>query len=171
MSISRSANPAESFIVGTIGAPGEREFFLQAKFQSAIYSFAIDKSQVSALADRMAILIGELKAADYRFENIIATALQVPLISEFQVGAMGITWLPQSEQVLIELQELSEIADESAESDEANTFKLYISPDIANNFVILARRVVSAGRLPCPFCGLPINKEGHLCPRANGYRR
>jgi hypothetical protein len=31
--------------------------------------------------------------------------------------------------------------------------------------------VIAAGRQPCPFCGLPINPEGHLCARANGYRR
>ncbi|NDH38436.1 MAG: DUF3090 domain-containing protein, partial [Actinobacteria bacterium] len=24
---------------------------------------------------------------------------------------------------------------------------------------------------PCVFCGGPINPGGHLCPRANGYRR
>jgi hypothetical protein len=25
--------------------------------------------------------------------------------------------------------------------------------------------------LPCPFCGIPIDPNGHLCPRSNGYRR
>jgi len=23
----------------------------------------------------------------------------------------------------------------------------------------------------CPFCGRPIDADGHICPRANGYRR
>ena len=27
------------------------------------------------------------------------------------------------------------------------------------------------GRPPCPFCGGPLDPEGHLCPRANGFRR
>ena len=31
--------------------------------------------------------------------------------------------------------------------------------------------VVSAGRPPCPFCGGPLDPGGHVCPRANGYRR
>lgn len=170
----RRLDPVESFIVGTIGQPGEREFYLQTKFHGGIHSFATEKSQVVALADRIALLIGELKAADYRFENIINVNLEVPLIPEFQVGVIGIVWLPDTEQVLLDLQELtdSEINDLIPESDEGPLlFKLYLSADIANNFVSMARRVVSAGRLPCPFCGLPINKEGHLCPRANGYRR
>ena len=174
MSRTRKLDPVESFIVGTIGAPGEREFYLQAKFRGGIHSFVIDKSQVSALADRLALLLGELKAADYRFENVIATTLEVPLIPEFQIGVIGLIWLPDTEQVVLDLQEINEIDIDLISEEQLEgpaLFKLYISPDIANNFVTLARKVVSAGRLPCPFCGLPINKDGHLCPRANGYRR
>ena len=73
---------------GTIGQPGEREFYLQAKYRNGIHSFAIDKMQVSALADRIALLIGELKAADYRFENIIPANFEVSLIPEFQIGVI-----------------------------------------------------------------------------------
>ena len=177
MSRVRKLDPVDSFIVGTIGQPGEREFYLQAKFHGGIHSFAIEKGQVLALADRMALLIGELKAADYRFENIIAVNLQVPLIPEFQIGVIGIVWLPNTEQVQLDLQEITDgdnelVSDLSInEEDGPALFKIYLSPDIANNFVHLARRVVAAGRMPCPFCGLPINRDGHLCPRANGYRR
>ena len=174
MSRIRKLDPIESFIVGTIGAPGEREFYLQAKFHGGIHSFAIDKLQVSALADRLALLIGELKASDYRFENVIATNFEVPLIPEFQIGVIGLVWLSEKEQVVLDLQEISELeSDLLSENDLEGPalFKLFMSADIANNFVQLARKVVSAGRLPCPFCGLPINKDGHLCPRANGYRR
>ena len=174
MSRTRELDPIDSFIVGTIGAPGEREFYLQAKHQGATHSFAIDKGQVAALADRMAMLIGELKAADYRFENVIAVNLDVPLIPEFQVGVIGIVWLGDSEQVSLELQEIEEGDNDLVPFDEEDgplAFRIKMSPDIANAFISQARKIVSAGRLPCPFCGLPINKDGHLCPRANGYRR
>jgi uncharacterized repeat protein (TIGR03847 family) len=169
----RKLDPLESFIVGTIGQPGEREFYLQAKFHGGIHSFAIDKGQVSALADRMAMLIGELKAADYRFENVIAVPLEVPLLPEFQIGVIGIVWLGESEQVSLDIQEITDGDNDLVPEDEAgpSLFRLMMSPDIANAFVNQARKVVSAGRAPCPFCGLPINREGHLCPRANGYRR
>ena len=173
MSRVRKLDPLESFIVGTIGQPGEREFYLQAKFHGGIHSFAIDKGQVSALADRIAMLIGELKAADYRFENVIAVPLEVPLIPEFQIGVIGIVWLGESEQVSLDIQEITDGDNDLVPEDEVGPalFRLLMSPDIANAFVNQARKVVSAGRAPCPFCGLPINREGHLCPRANGYRR
>lgn len=170
----RKLDPIESFIVGTIGQPGEREFYLQAKYHGGIHSFAIDKGQVSALAERMSMLIGELKAADYRFENVISVPLEVPLIPEFYVGVIGIVWLGDSEQVSLDIQELTEGDNDLVSEEEINgpkLFRLLMSPDIANSFVNLARKVISAGRAPCPFCALPINKDGHLCPRANGYRR
>ena len=174
MSRMRKLDPVESFIVGTIGQPGEREFYLQAKYHGGIHSFAVDKGQVAALADRIALLIGELKAADYRFENVIAVPLEVPLIPEFQIGVIGIVWLGETEQVSLDIQEITQGDNDLISEDEADgpaLFRLLMTPDIANAFVSQARKIVAAGRAPCPFCGLPINRDGHLCPRANGYRR
>lgn len=174
MSRARILDPIESFMVGTIGQPGEREFYLQAKYRNGIHSFAIDKMQVTALADRMALLIGELKAADYRFENVIATNFEVPLIPEFQIGVIGIIWMGTTEQVSLDLQEIVQGDNDLIpieEEDGPAIFRLLMSPDIANGFISQSRKIVAAGRAPCPFCALPINKDGHLCPRANGYRR
>lgn len=174
MSRARILDPIESFMVGTIGQPGEREFYLQAKYRNGIHSFAIDKLQVTALADRMALLIGELKAADYRFENVIATNFEVPLIPEFQIGVIGIIWMGTTEQVSLDLQEIVQGDNDLIpieEEDGPAIFRLLMSPDIANGFIGQSRKIVAAGRAPCPFCALPINKDGHLCPRANGYRR
>ena len=44
-------------------------------------------------------------------------------------------------------------------------------PALARAFVKRAQAVVAAGRPPCPFCGSPLDPDGHLCPRANGFRR
>ena len=43
--------------------------------------------------------------------------------------------------------------------------------DQARAFARRAAGVVAAGRPPCPFCGGPLDPEGHICPRSNGYRR
>jgi hypothetical protein len=40
---------------------------------------------------------------------------------------------------------------------------------MALGFAQRARRIVGQGRPPCPFCGQPLNAEGHLCARKNGY--
>ena len=41
----------------------------------------------------------------------------------------------------------------------------------ARAFSERAQTVVAAGRPPCQFCGNPLDPAGHLCPRANGFRR
>ncbi len=46
-----------------------------------------------------------------------------------------------------------------------------ITAAYARDFVARANALVAAGRPPCPFCLQPIDAEGHICPRANGYRR
>ena len=38
----------------------------------------------------------------------------------------------------------------------------------ARAFIQRARQIVSAGRPPCPLCGLPLDTNGHVCPRHNG---
>jgi uncharacterized repeat protein (TIGR03847 family) len=49
--------------------------------------------------------------------------------------------------------------------------RVVLSPPQARSFVRRARALVSAGRPPCPFCGGPLDPTGHVCPRANGYKR
>lgn len=171
--IVRTVDPVESLIVGTIGQPGEREFFLQAIAPQSIYSFALDKSQVAALADRILEIIKELKIIENSNVKEFNAKLELPLDTEFQIGAIGIYWDGATEKFQIEVQEIVEgDNDLVAEIEEGPAlYKLVMAPLTAFNFAKLARRVVAAGRMPCPFCGLPVNKDGHLCPRANGYRR
>jgi uncharacterized repeat protein (TIGR03847 family) len=43
-----------------------------------------------------------------------------------------------------------------------------LDADAARAFVERAVRVLAAGRPTCPWCGLPLDPQGHLCPRRNG---
>ena len=40
----------------------------------------------------------------------------------------------------------------------------------ARAFAQRAAKIVAAGRPPCPLCGLPLDTDGHICPRQNGHR-
>ena len=46
-----------------------------------------------------------------------------------------------------------------------------IPPGAARAFVKRAQALVAAGRPPCPLCALPLDPEGHVCPRQNGHMR
>ena len=57
------------------------------------------------------------------------------------------------------------------EGDGPDTLRVWMAPANARAFAERARTVVAAGRPPCPFCSQPLDPQGHICPRANGYRR
>jgi uncharacterized repeat protein (TIGR03847 family) len=95
---------------------------------------------------------------------------------EFRVGAMGLAWDGDAELVVVEAQAAGdEPADESTILEDVeegpDVLRVRITSAEARAFVERARRVVSAGRPPCPLCGLPLDANGHICPRQNGYRR
>jgi uncharacterized repeat protein (TIGR03847 family) len=170
--------PTSRFIVGTIGQPGERQFFIQVKSESGINSLAVEKSQVIALVDRFEELIKELRRskmaalADLAEKPVVDDLpLELPIEQDFQIGIISIAW--ESELVSINIQAASQ-GDELILADSESGPDLVIATlriSQVRGFCERARLIVSAGRPDCPFCALPINPTGHLCPRANGNLR
>jgi uncharacterized repeat protein (TIGR03847 family) len=161
----------ERFVSGTVGEPGERAFYLQVRSNSRLFSVAVEKAQVQAMAARLEVMIAEIRKANplITIEKlpIDDASLESPIEAEFQIGAMSLAWDEESKLICIELFELEDDEEES----EGEVVELNITLAVAAAFAARAKAVVNAGRLPCPFCGIPIDPRGHLCPRANGYRR
>lgn len=170
--------PATRFIVSAIGQPGEREFFIQVKSKDALNTLAIDKNQVVALTQRFEELVRELRRAQLLTTEESSASpliddkpLELPIEQDFQIGVISITW--ESDHVVVNIQAASQ-------DDELVLDDLESGPDLViatlqinqvKGFCERAKMVVSAGRPACPFCSLPVDPNGHLCPRANGYRR
>lgn len=168
-------------MAGTVGEPGDRSFFLQARHGKRLTSVLLEKAQVVAIVERLDLLLRELKRIDPGF--IITSLprddepLEQPIVEEFRVGSISLAWLSDRESVSIELQATSD-QDESEENlfvvdpDNApDMLHIILTPAQTEAFIQRATSVVNAGRPPCPFCGLPLDPRGHVCPRANGYRR
>lgn len=164
----------ERFVAGTVGEPGARTFFLQARQGGAIVSVALEKVQVSALVDRLGDL---LEAIDHSADGSATgqhddAPLDEPLVEVFRVGVMALAWDASSGQVVIEAQpqgaeaELAAPPDETAE--EPDLMRVRIAPGQAHAFVRRARGLVEAGRPACPFCGEPLEPTGHFCVNSNG---
>jgi uncharacterized repeat protein (TIGR03847 family) len=171
----------DRFVAGTVGQPGDRTFFLQARAGNRVVSVSLEKQQVEVLAERLEQMMDQISqrtglpipppaAAD-------TASLSQPIEEEFRVGALGLAWDSDTGQVLIEAQAAAEDA-EVAEAtlledvDEGpDALRVRIGPDQALAFAERARLVVAAGRPPCPLCTLPLDPSGHICPRQNGYRR
>ena len=190
--------PPERFVAGTVGEPGDRTFFLQARGGGRVVSVALEKVQVSLLAEKLEELLLE---ANKRFGVNLPEApmvhgpdnepLDTPVDEEFRVGTLGLAFDVDSGTVVIEAIEAGEaeveielgadapedIADDEDEEDDdepdddLDRLRVRLSPEATRAFIDRARRVVAAGRPPCPLCGQPLDPAGHLCPRHNGYHR
>lgn len=161
----------ERFIAGTVGEPGERAFYLQIRSSYRLLSVAVEKAQVQALIARLDVMVAEIRKSNplINIEKFATddAPLESPVEAEFQVGAMSLAWDEDSALICIELYELEEDEEDSS----GEVAEINISLGMAIAFAVRSKAVVNAGRLPCPFCGIPIDPRGHLCPRANGYRR
>jgi len=64
-----------------------------------------------------------------------------------------------------------QLGEELEEPEPDEILMVRLTAGAARAFVKRAARVIDAGRPSCPFCGGPIDPDGHLCVRANGFRR
>lgn len=158
-------------VAGTIGAPGERAFFIQARDKNRVVSVALEKAQVQAIANRLELIVAEVRKSN----PLISVSsqpqddapLDTPVEEEFQVGAISLAWNDDTQLISFELYEL----DEDEQESHGHVLEISFTLGVALAFVQRSKALVNAGRLPCPFCAIPIDPRGHLCPRANGYRR
>jgi uncharacterized repeat protein (TIGR03847 family) len=171
----------ERFVAGTVGEPGGRSFYLQAIEAARTVSVLLEKQQVSMLAQRITALLTEVSR---RFGEGVAEPasgsdldpLAVPLDEEFRVGTMGLGWDSDSRSIVVELLAVTEEeVDESVVLDDTDegpdALRVFLSPGQARAFADRAEKVVSAGRAPCPLCAQPLDPQGHVCTRLNGYHQ
>ncbi|MGN0063849.1 MAG: DUF3090 domain-containing protein [Nocardioides sp.] len=175
-----SYDPPERFVVGTVGEPGQRVFYLQARTGTRLTTVAVEKQQVIALAERVDELLDELMAqapnealipAVTPFDLKDDAPLEHPLEEDFRGGTMTLSWDVGTEQVVVEVFSLTPGEDPDEDEEPAEALVVRLRAGAARAFVERARAVVDAGRPDCPFCGLPLDPQGHLCVRANGFRR
>ena len=174
-------DPVERFVAGTVGIPGERTFFLQARTGSRLVSVSLEKAQVAAIADRVLQILREIRLSEPLavFERVAYDdqPLESPIDEEFRVGVIGLAYVSDRRLIEIDLQAIvdSDNADEELleidTTSDQDILRILMTLGYAESFAKRANTVVAAGRAPCPFCGGPIDPNGHLCSRANGYRR
>jgi uncharacterized repeat protein (TIGR03847 family) len=175
-----SYDPPERFVAGTVGQPGERTFYLQARAGSMTTSVLLEKGQVAQLAERLDELLDEVTRRTGGDTGAGESALgddgplELPLNEDFTVGAIALAWDHDGDRVIIEAQELSEeplepLAEDVPE-DGPGVLRVRITASDARSFSRRALAVVGQGRPPCPLCGLPLDPAGHVCPRQNGHR-
>ncbi len=182
-------DPPDRFVVGTVGQPGQRTFFLQARDRHRVVSIVLEKTQVAVLAERLGRLIVALDERGITHEPATAPVpdvapLDEPINEAFRAGTLSFGWDGERERILLEARAVTdedeedegvgagEEGDDEAEDEDdeegPDLLRIRMSADDARSFVERANRVIRSGRPPCPLCGLPLDPQGHICPRRNG---
>ena len=119
MPVVHAFDPPERFVTGTVGEPGSRTFFLQARSGTRVVSVALEKQQVAALAERVDELLDEVMGSETSTAVIPAVAplglqdtdpLEQPIDEEFRAGTMTLSWDPDDERIVIEVFPYTEAA-------------------------------------------------------------
>ncbi|THJ65871.1 DUF3090 domain-containing protein [Arthrobacter echini] len=162
-------------VVGTIGVPGERTFYLQVREGKQVVSIALEKQQSALLAEKIDEILDQLITLDGNpFSVPVGTPTELvdndqldSVEEQFRTGAMSLGWDPTTVQVVIEAYPLTEAdeADDPLVDDDDVTEMLRVRMPVgtARAFAMRTREVVDAGRPICSDCGQPIDADGHTC--------
>jgi len=170
----------DRIVVGTIGRPGERTFYLQVRSGTRTVSIALEKQQSALLAEKIDEILDQLLTVEGNpFSVPTGTPPELvdndPLDTveeDFRAGTMSLGWDPTTAQVVIEAYPLAEddaddIDDSAPVSDpddvDSEMLLVRIPVGTARAFAKRTREVVGAGRPACPLCGYPVDPDGHTC--------
>lgn len=159
-------------VIGTVGRPGARTFYLQVRQGTQLVSIALEKQQSALLAEKIDEILDHLLTVESnRFSVPTSTPIELvdndqleSVQEQFRTGPLGIGWDPTTAQVVIEAHPLLE--DESLEEDiaaESEMLRVRMPVGTARAFTQRTREIVDAGRPFCSLCGYPMDPDGHTC--------
>ncbi|TLP98594.1 DUF3090 domain-containing protein [Nesterenkonia salmonea] len=166
-------------VIGTIGPPGSRTFYLQVRSGQRVVSIALEKQQSALLAEKIDEILDQLITVK---GNPFSVPTNTPIelvdndglddvAEHFRTGAMSLGWDPTVAQVVVEAYPISDADDdddddESHDADspeETEMLVLRMPVGTARAFAKRTREVVGAGRPACTLCGYPMDADGHTC--------
>lgn len=153
----------ERITVGTVGPPGERVFYLQARQGPELVTLKLEKSQVAALSTYLGEVLQDLPRPGHLPDDL---ELEEPAVPEWTISSLGITYSEETDRFLL----VAEEASQEDEDPEAGDARFVVTREQVAALAIRGTQLVAAGRPPCPLCGYPLDAKGHSCPRTNGHR-
>ncbi|MDA2957450.1 MAG: DUF3090 family protein [Ilumatobacteraceae bacterium] len=165
------------FTTGTVGRPGQRTFFLQARDDDRVVSVRCEKQQAAAIAQYLRRALAHLPIVEGTVVRRPMSLVE-PVDEEFVLGSVGLEFDKNSDRFTLRLRDVEssmadELDDESDDYDDTDddydgdSIRVTMSRAQALAFCDQTDRVVAAGRPDCEFCGRPVDSDGHFCVRMN----
>lgn len=161
-------NWPDRVVIGTVGEPGSRTFYLQARAGSSLTSVALEKQQAAVVAEMIDEILDQVSTvAGNPFSVPTHTPVELvdnePLedvVEAFRVGSMNLGWDATVAQVILEAFSFDE---ERPDDGSDAVMQVRMPVGTARAFAMRAHEVVAAGRPVCSSCGYPIDPDGHTC--------
>lgn len=155
----------DTVTVGTVGPPGQRVFYLQARSGPSTLTLKVEKQQVAALVTALQELLADLPP-----EPVApAPELQEPIAAAWPAGGIGLSGYDEAtRRVTLVLEELR-VEDDEEDTEAAASARLGLTVAQLAALVTRGEAMVAAGRPNCSLCGKPIDPEGHACVKSNGH--
>ena len=161
----REFGPADRFLIGTVGPPGQRAFYLFVQTQQERAWFLFEKTQAAVLGEQGLDLISNMGWDDGApVDDLVEQGADLPA----PILDADVLFRVTSIAMRIEGNERMTLLLEGQADDERATFA--ITPRQLRAGAVMALRAVHSGRAQCPECLLPEDPEGHDCPSGNGHR-
>lgn len=160
MSSSFDVPEVDFLTAGTVGPPGQRIFFLQFGSGEQVVTLRLEKTQVAALCRYLDTILSDLPGVEPVTTDM---ALIEPVVPEWVVGSLGVTYDEGDDRIVLIAEELVEEGEDGAQARIGATRSQMAA------FTRHGAALVAAGRPPCPLCGGPLDEE-HVCVRLNGHR-
>jgi len=167
VSNSFALDDVDDLTTGTVGEPGQRVFYLQARQGAQVVTLRLEKTQVAALCEYLAAMLADLPPSPVDHD---AGDLVEPVVAEWVVGTMGVSYDEAADRILVLAQELLADAEDTEPEGEPAEARMRATRAQVAAFIRRGQGLVAAGRPPCPLCGGPLDPEGHTCVRLNGHR-
>jgi uncharacterized repeat protein (TIGR03847 family) len=167
----------DRFTAGTVGPPGQRTFYLQARDARAMVTLKVEKEQVAALAEYLAGLLARMPVDTAEVPHDLD--LLEPIEPMWAVASIAVGYDGATDRILVVANEVAEEDDDEEEHESAQpappdepsaaAARFSITRPQAAAFVVRAQALMQGGRPVCPLCSQPKDPEGHVCPRTNGH--
>lgn len=169
--------------LGSVGPPGQRVFYLQAREEGRLVSLKLEKQQVAFLAGGLREVMADLASPSAPAPET-RPELEQPVEEEWAVGALELAYDPTADRIVLVASEVGDEEDQDEEAAPAGAEEIAgagpeavsgaiarfeITREQAVAMIETGKQLLRSGRPPCPLCGFPLTAD-HSCPKTNGHR-
>jgi len=146
-----------------LGEPGQRRFRLVTVSKGETRVIWLEKEQLRRLIEALAHFLNAADEPELAPPSPVLPEFAPDTREQIRAGRMEVGYDEHRNHFVIIAHDLEEKLGQVA------SYVCRISRQQARDLIEQSAIVISAGRPPCPLCGMPMDPSGHVCPVQNGH--